>query len=62
MMTLLNPHDSFHHKYAGLSTDTKPTDGVPNGSECREIDTSKDFRFDAEITEWLEQKSSGGGQ
>lgn len=39
----------------GLSTDTKPIDGVPNGSTFYEIDTQKVFKFDADTNTWREQ-------
>jgi len=42
----------------GLSTDTKPTD-TPNGSEFREMDTGKDFMYDAASGAWKEQPTSG---
>lgn len=37
-----------------LSTDTKPTAGIVNGSKLMEIDTSKLYCFDEENTEWRE--------
>ena len=40
--------------YYGLSTDTKPTEGVGNGSAFIEMDTSKVYFFDAGNPEWLE--------
>ena len=40
--------------YYGLSTDTKPTEGVGNGSAFIEMDTSKVYFFDAGNSEWLE--------
>lgn len=43
------------------STDVKPTEGIGNGSQLREMDTGKDYAFDAESGEWLEQPSEGGG-
>ena len=36
------------------STDTKPTEGIPNGSTCIEIDTGKLFLFDATSGEWCD--------
>lgn len=36
-----------------LSSDTKPTEGVGNGSVLIEMDTSTLFFFDAENGEWL---------
>ena len=41
-------------EYYGLSTDTKPTDGVDNGAFFVEMDTGKLYLFDAEGDEWLE--------
>ena len=38
----------------GLSTDTKPTTGVINGSAFIEIDTSTIYFFDAAGNQWLE--------
>lgn len=37
-----------------LSTDTKPTEKIPNGSTCIEIDTGKGYLYDAEGAEWYE--------
>lgn len=38
----------------GLSTDTKPTTGVMNGSSFVEMDTGKLYFFDAAGSEWKE--------
>lgn len=40
--------------YYGLSTDSKPTEGVGNGSAFIEMDTSKVYFFDVGNSEWLE--------
>jgi len=40
------------------STDTKPVNGVPNGSTCIEIDTGDGYLFNADAGEWVKQ--SGG--
>lgn len=37
-----------------LSTDTKPTLNIANGSQMIEMDTSKAFFFDESSSEWLE--------
>lgn len=37
-----------------LSTDTKPTLNIANGSQMVEMDTSKIFFFDESSSEWLE--------
>lgn len=36
------------------STDTKPVDGVPNGSTCLETDTGKLFVYDKDTEQWNE--------
>lgn len=41
--------------YVGLSTDTKPVDGVDNGTVILEIDTGDVFFFDQENSQWNEQ-------
>lgn len=55
MVSRLNPHEEIAHEYVGLSTDTKPTEFVPNGSTFVEMDTKKLYAFDAANSEWLEQ-------
>jgi len=37
-----------------LSTDTKPTDGIANGSVLLEMDTSKVYMFDGAGKSWKE--------
>ena len=37
-----------------LSTDTKPTEGIGNGSKLLEMDTGKLYMFDAENITWVE--------
>ena len=39
--------------YRGLSSDTKPTDGVPNGSTFFEMDTGNFFMFNGASTTWV---------
>lgn len=39
--------------FYGLSTDSKPTEEVPNGAAFVEMDTSRMYLFDAENTEWI---------
>lgn len=43
-----------------LSTDTKPTEGIANGSVLHEMDTSKTFKFDAEGSAWVEVTGESG--
>lgn len=47
-------HDYVYHEYMGLSTDSKPTTGVFNGSTFFEMDTAKAFVFDAGTMTWIE--------
>lgn len=44
-------------KFAGLSTETKPTTGLVSGSEFIEVDTGKEFVLNAESNpaEWNER-------
>lgn len=46
------PNDNSRY-YQCLSTDTKPTIGVGNGSQLIEIDTGNIYLFDAENGVWL---------
>ena len=39
---------------AGLYTDSKPTDGIANGSMFVEMDTGKIYLFDADGETWRE--------
>ena len=47
--------------YVGLSTDQKPTEDVNNGSRFYEMNTQKNYMFDAENAQWIEQPAEGGG-
>lgn len=38
----------------GLSTDTKPTENITNGSSFIEMDTGKIYFYDAISKQWLE--------
>lgn len=40
--------------YHCLSTDDKPVNGVRNGDKLIEIDTSKEFFYDATGEQWVE--------
>ena len=39
---------------ACLSTDTKPTEGIANGSVCIEMDAGKIYFFDEAGSQWVE--------
>lgn len=41
-----------------LSSDTKPTDGIRNGSTLTEIDTGKTYMYDSDNATWHEVQSS----
>lgn len=45
----------------GLHDDTKPTDGIANGSVFIEIDTSDAYFFDEEHTTWVKAGGSSNG-
>ena len=40
--------------YVCVSTDTKPTDGITNGSMCLEMDTGKIYAFNEAASTWIE--------
>lgn len=42
----------YSQRLRGLSTDTKPTEGVPNGSSFLEMDTGDVYMFDEQNHEW----------
>lgn len=46
--------------FYGLSTDTKPTDNVVNGSVFIEMDTSTLYFFDQENVEWRKWGAGNG--
>lgn len=46
--------------FYGLSTDTKPTDNIVNGSVFIEMDTSTMYFFDQENAEWHEWGAGSG--
>lgn len=48
------------NRYCGLSTDTKPTTDVPNGSTFYEIDTSDLYMYDLENGTWVKQARGCG--
>lgn len=58
--TIISQPGYFHPKYQtgvaleirGLSSDTKPTDDIPNGSSFLEMDTGEVYFWDAENSQW----------
>lgn len=37
-----------------MAADAKPTTGIENGAELKEMDTGKTYHFDAENKTWIE--------
>ena len=47
---------------AGLSTESKPTDGLATGSTFEEVDTGKTYKFaEGETPEWYDQNPETSG-
>lgn len=44
-----------------LSTDTKPTNGIANGSKLYEMDTGKRYMFDEENSTWIQVSTGEDG-
>lgn len=49
-----NTKDGNLLEIRGLSTDTKPTENISNGSQYIEMDTGKIYHYNAESQQWLE--------
>lgn len=45
--------DHYEYEVKCLSTDEKP-EGLPNGTQCIEMNTGKVLMYDAENDQWLE--------
>lgn len=50
----------YGDEYYGLSGDDKPIGTPLNGRKFTEMDTSKEYRYDAENQQWLQQAGGGG--
>lgn len=67
MIRITNSHDVQYGtvkylEYAGLSTDTKPTDtNIATGSLFMEVDTGDVYAYDEEGGEWNQVAALGGG-
>lgn len=48
-----------YREYAGLSQDTKPTEGLATGSVFMEVDTGDVYLFDEAGVEWHKVGGSG---
>lgn len=58
MVRIIDAHDVItgkikYFEFAGLSTDTKPTDAVATGSSFIEVDTQDVYFFDEASSEWI---------
>ena len=64
MFTTIKAHYAGNEKSyieaACLSTDTKPTDGIANGSACIEMDTGDKYMFDEAGGQWIKLGSGDG--
>lgn len=49
-----NGSDYAYYEGSCLSTDTKPSSGIANGSILLEMDTGKVYQFDEEHSQWRE--------
>lgn len=54
MVTVLN----LTTQYAGLSSDTKPTDGARNGDSFFEMDTGDTYWYDADGKAWVKPNAT----
>lgn len=66
MVRVNNAHDVVigevkYFEFAGLSTDTKPTEGIATGSLFLEVDTGDVYAYDESGTTWNKICSLGGG-
>jgi len=52
MITVNNLQGSYDIR--GLSTDSKPTENIPNGSTFIEINTGKVYMFNGASSTWVE--------
>ena len=52
--------DKLLCKFAGNSSDTKPTAGIVTGSSFIEVDTAKEYLFDEDSQEWNATGSGNG--
>ena len=48
-----NTSDDHYGEGTCLSTDTKPTDGISNGSSLLEMDTGDVYLFNQDAKQWL---------
>ena len=53
-------NDKLFCKFAGNSSDSKPTDGIVTGSSFLEVDTGIEFLFDEDVSGWVAQGTGNG--
>ena len=53
-------NDKLFCKFAGNSSDSKPTDGIVTGSSFLEVDTGIEFLFDEDVAGWVAQGTGNG--
>lgn len=53
-------NQKHYYEMAGLSTDTKPVEGVAMGSKVIEVDTGDIYLFNGATGEWTKQFSLQG--
>ena len=53
-------NQKHYYEMAGLSTDTKPVEGVAMGSKAIEVDTGDIYLFNGVTGEWTKQFSLQG--
>lgn len=49
--------DVYYYKFAGTSSETKPTRNVATGSEFLEVDTDKKYVYDEDSQTWVEEEN-----
>lgn len=57
-MVTMTDYKGGVNTYVGLSTNTKPSEGVSNGACFIEMNTSKIYFYDAAGEQWLEWGAS----
>lgn len=53
-MITMTQYSGGNNQYAGLHDDSKPTEGISNGSVFIEMDTGKIYFYDSENETWRE--------
>lgn len=56
-MVTITKLNGGNNEYAGIHTDTKPTDGVATGAIFVEVDTGDVYFYNADGEEWVKQFS-----